>query len=229
MERGLNILSWAEEDRPREKLISRGKSSLTEAELIAILIGSGTAQLSAVDLSKKILSYVDYDLNLLAKLSVSDLKSFKGIGEAKAVSIVSALELGRRRKEADHKQRRRVKTSQEVYNTMIPIMLDQGIEQFWVLMLTRSNLLIQKRPVSIGGISGTIVDPKIIFKTALEDKASNIVLVHNHPSGNPKPSQADIRLTKKITEAGRMLEIPVLDHVIFCDEAYYSFADEGIL
>jgi len=229
MERGLNILSWAEEDRPREKLISKGKSSLSEAELIAILIGSGTQQLSAVDLAKKILSYVDYDLNILAKLSTSDLQSFKGIGEAKAVSIVSALELGRRRKDADHKKRSRVKTSQEVYNTMVPILMDQPIEQFWVLMLTRSNLLIQKRPVSIGGISGTIVDPKIIFKTALEDKASNIVLIHNHPSGNPKPSQADIRLTKKITEAGRLLEIPVLDHVIFCDEGYYSFADEGIL
>jgi len=229
VERGLNILSWAEEDRPREKLISKGKSNLTEAELIAVLIGSDSQELSAFDLRKKILSYVDNDLNLLAKLSPADLQSFKGIGEAKAVSIVSALELGRRRKEADYKQRKRVRTSAEVYHTMIPILMDQPIEQFWVITLTRSNLLIQKRPVSMGGVSGTVVDPKVIFKTALEDKASNIVLVHNHPSGNPQPSKADIRLTKRITEAGRMLEIPVLDHVIFCDEGYYSFADEGMI
>lgn len=229
MERGLKISHWAEEDRPREKLISKGKSSLSEAELIAVLIGSGTTQLSAVELAKVILSYVDYDLNLLAKLSVSDLQTFKGIGEAKAVSIVSALELGRRRKEADHKQRARIKTSQEAYQIMVPILMDQPVEQFWTIMLTRNNLLIQKRPVSLGGVSGTIADPKVIFKTALEDKASNIILVHNHPSGNPKPSKADIRLTQKLVEAGRMLDIPVIDHIIFTDEGYYSFADEGVL
>ena len=229
VENGLNIPSWAEEDRPREKLISKGKSNLSDAELIAILIGSGTAQLSAVGLAKQILAHADHDLNILAKLSVSDLQNFKGIGEAKAVSIVSALELGRRRKESDIKKRNPVRNSQEVYNVMIPILLDQPVEQFWVLMLTRSSLLIQKRQVSIGGVAGTIVDPKVVFKTALEDRASNIVLVHNHPSGNLKPSQADIRLTNKMVEAGRLLDIPVIDHLIFCDEGYYSFADKGMI
>lgn len=229
MEKGLKILHWAEEDRPREKLIAKGKSSLSEAELIAIMIGSGNTELSAVDLSKHILSYVDHDLNLLAKLSVPDLMSFKGIGEAKAVSIVSALELGRRRKESNHKQRARIRTAREAYEVMIPVMMDQPVEQFWILMLTRSNLLIRKRPVSLGGISGTIADPKVIFKTALEDKASNIILVHNHPSGNPKPSKADVRLTEKLVDAGRLLDIPVLDHIIFTDEAYYSFSEEGII
>ena len=193
------------------------------------MIGSGTAQLSAVGLAKQILAHADHDLNILAKLSVSDLQNFKGIGEAKAVSIVSALELGRRRKESDIKKRNPVRNSQEVYNVMIPILLDQPVEQFWVLMLTRSSLLIQKRQVSIGGVAGTIVDPKVVFKTALEDRASNIVLVHNHPSGNLKPSQADIRLTNKMVEAGRLLDIPVIDHLIFCDEGYYSFADKGMI
>lgn len=222
-------MHWAEEDRPREKLISKGKSSLTEAELIAILIGSGSSDLCAVDLAKVILSYVDHDLNLLAKLSVPDLRTFKGIGEAKAVSIVSALELGRRRKDAYNKQRVKVKTAQQAYNVMIPELMDLPVEQFWMITLTRNNLLIHKRVISKGGVSGTIADPKVIFKTALEDKASNIILVHNHPSGNARPSKADIRLTNKLLEAGRMLDIPVVDHLIFTDEDYYSFAEEGIL
>ena len=222
-------MHWAEEDRPREKLIAKGKSSLSEAELIAILIGSGSSDLCAVDLAKVILSYVDHDLNLLAKLSVPDLQTFKGIGEAKAVSIVSALELGRRRKDAQNRQRIKVKTAQQAYNVMIPELMDLPVEQFWVITLTRNNLLIHKRPVSTGGVSGTIADPKVIFKTALEDKASNIILVHNHPSGNARPSKADIRLTNKLLEAGRMLDIPVVDHLIFTDEGFYSFAEEGIL
>ncbi len=229
MERSLGIMQWAEEDRPREKLLSKGKSSLSEAELIAILIGSGSRDLSAVDLAKVILSYVDHDLNLLAKLTVSELQTFKGIGEAKAVSIVSALELGRRRKESTPGKHLYLRKSQEAYEAMIPLLMDQPIEQFWVIMLTRNNKVLQKRCVSQGGFSGTIADPKVIFKRALEDMANGIILVHNHPSGNKKPSSADLRLTKKIVEAGKLLEIPVLDHIIFTDEGFYSFSDEGVL
>ncbi|GAB5524498.1 MAG: DNA repair protein RadC [Roseivirga sp.] len=222
-------MQWAEEDRPREKLLSKGKSSLSEAELIAILIGSGSRELSAVDLAKVILSYVDHDLNLLAKLTVSELQTFKGIGEAKAVSIVSALELGRRRKQSTPSKHLYLRKSQEAYEAMIPLLMDQPIEQFWVIMLTRNNKVLQKRCVSQGGFSGTIADPKVIFKRALEDMANGIILVHNHPSGNKKPSSADLRLTKKIVEAGKLLEIPVLDHIIFTDEGFYSFSDEGVL
>lgn len=229
MKRGLGILQWAEEDRPREKLLSKGKLSLSEAELIAILIGSGSRELSAVDLAKVILSYVDHDLNLLAKLTVPELQTFKGIGEAKAVAIVSALELGRRRKDSTPGKHQYLKKSQDAYKAMIPILMDQPTEQFWVIMLTRNNKVLQKRCVSQGGFSGTIADPKVIFKRALEDMANGIILVHNHPSGNKKPSSADLRLTKKIVDAGKLLEIPVLDHIIFTDEDFYSFSDEGVL
>lgn len=229
MKNGLGIRQWAEEDRPREKLLSKGKSSLSEAELIAILISSGSRELSAVDLAKVILSYVDHDLNLLAKLTVSELQTFKGIGEAKAVAIVSALELGRRRKDSTPGKHQYLRKSQDAYKIMIPILMDLPTEQFWVIMLTRNNKVLHKRCVSQGGFSGTIADPKVIFKRALEDMANGIILVHNHPSGNKKPSSADLRLTKKIVEAGKLLEIPVLDHIIFTDEDFYSFSDEGVL
>lgn len=229
MEKGLNILKWAEEDRPREKLLLKGKNALSDAELVAILIGSGSRSLSAVDLSKLILSGVSHDLNLLAKQSVSDLQKFKGIGEAKAISIVSALELGRRRKETKQIKNPKITSSKDAYELMKPELMDQPVEQFWVIMLKRNNEVIQKRVISLGGISGTVADPKIIFKRALDDLASGIILVHNHPSGNLKPSQADIRLTEKLKNAGLLLEIPVLDHLIFTDHNYYSFADEGVL
>lgn len=229
MEKGLNILKWAEEDRPREKLLLKGKSALSDAELIAILIGSGSRSLSAVDLSKLILSEVNHDLNTLAKQSVSELQKFKGIGEAKAISIVSALELGRRRKAATHIENPKITSSVDAYELMKPDLMDQPVEQFWVVMLKRNNQVIQKRVISLGGISGTVADPKVIFKRALEDLASGIILVHNHPSGNLRPSQADIKLTEKLKNAGLLLEIPVLDHIIFTDNGYYSFADEGEL
>lgn len=229
MEKGLNILSWAEEDRPREKLILKGRTSLSDAELIAILIGSGSKDLSAVDLSKLILKYVDNDLNKLAKLTVGELQNFKGIGEAKAISIVSALELGRRRRGAETSITPKITHSRDAYELMKPVLMDQPTEQFWVIMLKRNNQVIQKRVISLGGVSGTVADPKVIFKKALEDLASGIVLVHNHPSGNLNPSQADIRLTEKLQAAGGLLEIPVLDHIIFTDEGYFSFADEGLL
>lgn len=229
MEKGLKILSWAEEDRPREKLLLKGRSSLSDAELVAILIGSGSSELSAVELSKKILLHAGNDLNALAKLSVQELMQFKGIGEAKAISIVSALELGRRRKNSETKGRTKIKSSRDAYDEISPELMDQPVEQFWVIMLNRSNHVIKKRLISHGGVSGTVADPKIIFKSALEDLASGIILVHNHPSGNLKPSHADIQLTKKLFDSGKLLEIPVLDHIIFTDSGYYSFADEGNL
>lgn len=229
MEKGLNILSWAEEDRPREKLLLKGRSVLSDAELIAILIGSGSSELSAVDLSKKILQSVNHDLNSLARLSVKDLTQFKGIGEAKAISIVSALELGRRRKATEPAKRIKIQSSKDAYESIASELLDLPTEQFWVIMLNRSNHIIHKRNISQGGVSGTVADPKLIFKKALDDLASGIILVHNHPSGNLHPSHADRQLTKKIVEAGKLLEIPVLDHIIFADNGYYSFADEGEL
>lgn len=229
MEKGLKILNWAEEDRPREKLLLKGKGVLSDAELVAILIGSGSRDLSAVDLSKLILSNVNNDLNQLAKLSVAELQKFKGIGEAKAISIVSALELGRRRKITETTKTPQITSSKDVYELMKPELLDQPIEQFWIISLKRNNVVIQKRIISSGGISGTVADPKVIFNKALEDLASGIILVHNHPSGNLKPSQADIKLTEKLKNAGQLLDIPVLDHLIFTDDGYFSFADESML
>lgn len=223
------ILSWAEEDRPREKLLLKGKAALSDAELIAILIGSGTPSLSAVDVAKLILKSVDYDLNALAKLSVKDLQKHKGIGEAKAITIISALELGRRRKDTEPAKKEKITCSDDAYQLMRPHLLDQPHEEFWIIMLNRANGVIKKHQISQGGISGTVADPKLIFKAALENGASSIILVHNHPSGNLKPSEADIKLTKKMTEGGRMLDLPVLDHIIFADQDYFSFADEGIL
>lgn len=225
----LKITHWAEEDRPREKLLLKGKMALSDAELIAILLGSGTVSVSAVELAKQILQSVDHNLNDLAKLSIKDLKKFKGIGEAKAITIVSALELGRRRKESEPTKRPRITSSQNVYEVMAPHLMDLPHEEFWVLMLNKANVVIKKEQVSMGGVSGTVADPKIIFNKAIESLASAIILIHNHPSGNLKPSQADIALTRKLKEGGKLLDIPVLDHLIFTDESYYSFADEGMM
>lgn len=223
------IQSWAEEDRPREKLMLKGKAALSEAELIAILINSGTVDLTAVDVARIILKSVGNNLNELAKLSIKDLSKFRGIGEAKAISIVAALELGRRRKEQDRPQRARITCSRDVYNEMIPHLLDKPHEEFWIVLLNRANEVLRPIQISTGGVSGTVADAKIIFKQALEHLASAIILLHNHPSGNLQPSQADKELTRKLKEAGKLLEIPVLDHVIFTDKTYFSFADEGIL
>lgn len=225
----LNIKSWAEEDRPREKLLLKSKSALSDAELIGILIGSGTASMSAVDVAKSILSHSGNDLNHLAKLSVKELMKFKGIGEAKAISIVSAMELGRRRKETQSLKKPKITCSEDAYLAIKPELLDVNHEEFWTLLLNRSNTVIKKQLISSGGVAGTVADPKIIFKSALEELACSIILVHNHPSGNLKPSQADINLTKKLKEAGHLLEIPVLDHLIFTDNGYFSFADENML
>jgi len=225
----LGIKSWAEEDRPREKMILKGKTHLTDAELLAILIGSGTRSLSAVDVAKIILAKMDNSLNNLAKLSIRDLMNFRGIGEAKAINIVSALELGRRRKEQEPEKQYLISCSTDIYELMKGDLLDLTHEQFWIILLNRRNAVIRKFQVSTGGVSGTIADPKIIFKTGLEYLASSLVLVHNHPSGNLKPSQSDISLTQKLKKAGDFLEMPVLDHIIFTDNGYFSFADENLM
>lgn len=225
----IKISQLAEEDRPREKLLLKGKSALSDAELIAILIGSGTASLSAVDLSRNILSSVNHDLFSLARLTIQDLKKFKGIGEAKAISIVAAMELGRRRKEAEPLQKPKITCSQDIYQLMKQELQDEQIEYFYLILLSRSNQVIKKHLISQGGTAGTVVDTKLVFKAALEHLAQSIILVHNHPSGNLKPSEQDKRLTERMVKVGRELDLPVLDHVIFTDVGYFSFADEGMI
>jgi DNA repair protein RadC len=223
------IPCWAEEDRPREKMMLKGKSALSDAELLGILIGSGTKNLNAVDLAKMILSGAGNDLNALARCSVADLEKIKGIGKAKAITIVAALELGRRRQGQAPGEKPRITCSEDAWRTIKPLLMDIPHEEFWILVLNRANFVIKAEKVSSGGISGTVADPKVIFKAALDLKGSSIILVHNHPSGNLKPSEADISLTRKLKESGLMLEIPVIDHIIFTDTGYFSFADEGIL
>jgi DNA repair protein RadC len=225
----LGIKSWAAEDRPREKLLLKGKSALSEAELIALLIGSGTGSMSAVEVAKHVLQSVGNNLHDLARLSVKDLMKVKGIGEAKAVTIVAAMELGRRRKEFEVVEKPKVSGSKEAFELVMRDLLDLGHEEFWVLLFNRANRLIKKKRVSEGGVSGTVADPKIIFKMALEELASGIIVVHNHPSGNLTASQSDIKLTAKLKEAGQVLEIQLLDHLIVAGNKYFSFADEGIL
>lgn len=225
----LNIKSWAEEDRPREKLLLKGKASLSDAELLGILIATGIQNMTAVDIAKVILQSVQNDLNQLARLSVKDLAKFKGIGEAKAITIVSALELGRRKKATESVEKPKIRSSNDAYEVLRPYLSDLSHEEFWIILLNRANEVIKCEKVSSGGVSGTVADPKIIFKYALENLASAIILSHNHPSGNLSPSQADKDLTKKLKAAGNNLDIPVLDHLIFTDKTYFSFADEGIL
>ena len=225
----LNIKSWSPEDRPREKLLLKGNQALSDAELVAILIGSGTSKLSAVELSKKILQQSDNNLNNLARMTVKDLMKIKGIGEAKAITIVAALELGRRRKETDPEEKPKISSSRDAFDLLKSDLMDLPKEEFWVLCLNRANRLMKKKRVSEGGVSGTVADPKIIFKLALDELASGIIVAHNHPSGNLQPSQNDIDLTKKLKEAGKFLEISLLDHVIVANQKYLSFADEGML
>jgi DNA repair protein RadC len=225
----IKISELAEEDRPREKLLLKGKSALSDAELIAILIGSGTPTVSAVDLSRNILRDVSYDLAALAKMSVKELTKYKGIGEAKAISIAAAMELGRRRKEQEPQPRNKITCSRDIYDLMRPDLYDEIVEHFYVILLSRSNFVIKKQLLSQGGTSGTVVDAKIVFKIALENMAQSMIFVHNHPSGNTSPSDQDRKLTARLVKIGRELDLPVLDHVIFADRGYFSFADEGIL
>ena len=220
-----SIKKWKEDDRPREKLLSKGRDVLSDAELIAILLGSGSREESAVDLSKKILNYVDNNLNALAKLSPEQLMRFKGVGEAKSVSIITALELGRRRRLEEALIQNKITSSKNVFEIMQPIIGDLQHEEFWVLYLNNSNKVLQKIQMSKGGITGTLVDTRLIFKKAMEVSATAIILAHNHPSGTLKPSNSDKSLTQKVKEAGATLDIKVLDHLIITENNYFSFAD----
>ncbi|WP_313138440.1 RadC family protein [Myroides sp.] len=225
----ITIKQWAEDDRPREKLMLKGKTSLSDAELLAILIGSGHREESAVELCKRILAMYNNNLSVLAKQSISKLTAFKGIGEAKAIAIIAALEIGQRRRLSERIEEPIITTSSDVFELINPIIGDLEHEEFWVLYLNNSNKVKFKSPLSKGGITGTVVDIRLLFQTALEQKAVGIILTHNHPSGKVKPSDADIQITKKIKEAGRIMDIQLLDHLIITEYSYYSFADESIL
>ena len=223
-----SIKYWAEDDKPREKLMLKGKAALSDAELIAILIGSGSRNESAVDLSKKILASVD-NLNALGKLSLLQLTTFKGIGEAKAISIIAAMELGRRRRSEESVELTKICSSKTAFEIMQPLIGELPHEEFWILYLNNSNKVIYKYQLSKGGITGTVVDIRLVFKVALEQNATAIILAHNHPSGTLVPSEADKQITKKLKMAGDNLDIKVLDHIIVTEKDYYSFMDSNIL
>ena len=223
------ILQWAEEDRPREKLLLKGRNSLTDAELLAILIGTGSRNETAVDLAKRILKEASHDLNRLARMSVKDLCRIKGIGEAKAITILAAIELSRRRNESESRLEVPLNSSKATYAYMRPALLDLPVEQFWIILLNQSLRPIRKIKICEGGISHVVVDVRVLFKEALSELATSIVLVHNHPSGKLTPSQEDISLTRRVVSAGELLQIRVLDHLIFTNNGYYSFSDEGAL
>jgi len=224
-----SIKNWSEDDRPREKLLQKGRASLSDAELIAILISSGSREESAVSLSQRILASAENNLNQLGKLTIKDLMQFKGIGEAKAITIAAALELGRRRRAGEALNRKKVTSSQSVFELMQPILGELPHEEFWIIYLNNSNKVLQTSQLSKGGITGTLVDVRLAFKNALQLGAIAIILVHNHPSGTLKPSQPDIKLTQKLKTAGESLDIKVLDHLIITEKAYFSFADESMM
>jgi DNA repair protein RadC len=223
------IKNWALNDRPREKLLQKGKLALSDAELIAILIGSGNTDESAVDLSKRILSETKNNLNLLGKLSAQQLMVYKGIGEAKAISIIAAMELGRRRRTEDALELLKITSSNSVFELLQPIIGELPHEEFWILYLNNSNKIIEKLAISKGGITGTLVDVRITLKKALELGATGLILAHNHPSGNLNPSEADKQLTTKLKIAAESIDIKVLDHLIVTEKSYFSFADEGLM
>jgi DNA repair protein RadC len=225
----LSIKEWAEDDRPREKLLLKGKQALSDAELLAILLGSGSRNETAVQLAQRILKEHNNNLYDLAKLSVSDLQKFKGVGEAKAITIVAALELGRRKKDADTPEQTIVRTSADAYKHIATKLSDLPHEEFWIMLLNRAHKITKTELVSRGGISGTVADVRMMMKTAVENLASAVVLAHNHPSGNTRPSDADIQLTKKVREAAHLFDIQLLDHIIVGENAYFSFTDEGLL
>lgn len=223
------IKDFAVSDQPREKLIREGRRSLSDAELIAILIGSGTAGVSVVTLSQRILGNYDHSLSELGRASLDELKNFHGIGDAKAVTIMAALELGRRRKEEPDQKKPVISCAKDAFEIMHPALADLNHEEFWIMMLNSANGVIGRAMISKGGRAGTIADPKIIFKTALDRNAAYLILFHNHPSGNLKPSDEDIRITKKLVEAGKTIDLFVLDHLIVAGGSYISLADQGLI
>jgi DNA repair protein RadC len=225
----VGIKSWAVEDRPREKMISRGLSALTDAELIAILISSGNSRESAVELSRRIMDSIHHNLNELGKLNCDELKKFRGIGQAKAITLIAAMELGRRRNQSEALDNGQIKGSRDAADYLRPEIGDLAYEEFWVLFLNRQNKVIDKRKLSQGGMTGTVIDVRMVLKLALEKHATSMIICHNHPSGNLDPSDADKKITKQMKEAAALMEIPVIDHLIVTQAGYFSFADEGLL
>jgi DNA repair protein RadC len=223
------IKYWAEDDRPREKLTLKGKTALSDAELLAIIIGSGTRNKSAVELSKEILSSFGNNLSEFSRVQISDLLKFNGIGEAKAINIIAALELGRRRQGSETPSKLKVVGASMVYQHLKPFLGDLNHEEFYLIMLNHANEIIHTKQVSKGGMSSTIVDGKIIFNMALTFQASSIIISHNHPSGNLNPSSQDLQLTKSLHEFGKYIDLPLLDHIIFTDNGYFSFAEQSLL
>lgn len=225
----LSIKAWAEDDRPREKLITKGRQALSDAELLAILLSSGNKNETAVQLAQRILNSNQNSINQLAKLQLNDLKKYKGVGEAKAVTIAAALEIGRRRTDETNEEKVKITSSKVAYDILKSKLSDLPHEEFWVLFLNRQNSIIKTECISRGGVSGTVVDVRLILKPAIEHLASGIILSHNHPSGNLKPSNEDIHLTKKVKEAAKLVDITLMDHLIIGEQSYFSFADEGII
>ncbi|MFZ4543441.1 MAG: RadC family protein [Saprospiraceae bacterium] len=225
-----SINTWALEDRPREKLLVQGRKSLSDVELLSILLGSGNCEENAIDLSRRILAHFDNDLEQLNDASLHTLiRQFKGIGEAKAICIAAAMELGLRRKFTGSKEKIQISSSRDAHHIFAPLLMDIQHEEFWYLLLNRANKVTHREQLSKGGVAGTVVDPKLIFKRALEAQASGIILAHNHPSGNLKPSTQDINLTQQLRSAAKLLDMTVLDHLIIAEDSYFSFADEGML
>ncbi|AIM60942.1 hypothetical protein IX49_10570 [Cellulophaga lytica] len=224
-----SIKNWSNDDKPREKLAQKGKSVLSDAELIAILIGSGSRNESAVELSKRILGSVNNNLNDLGKLSINQLMQFKGIGEAKAITITAALEIGRRRREEGEKKVEKIGSSKDVFNLLQPVLGELPHEEFWIIYLNNSNKVIHQAQLSKGGITGTLVDVRLVLKQALEIGAIGLILAHNHPSGGLKPSTADMQITEKLKNAAAALDMKVLDHIIITQREYFSFADDNLL
>jgi DNA repair protein RadC len=223
------LTTWAVEERPREKVMANGVQYLSDSELLAILLGSGTKNITAVELARQILKGAGNSLQLLGRKGIGELVRIKGVGPAKATSILAALELGRRRAGMQHSDKIPVKSSETVYKLFHPLMGDLEHEEFWLLMLNRANRILGRFKVSQGGLSGTVIDTRIILKKALDNLASSIIVCHNHPSGNKQPSDADLKITEKLKKAAEMLEIKLLDHVIIADKSYFSFADEGLI
>ncbi len=225
----ISIKDWAEDDRPREKLMQFGAKSLSTAELLAILLGSGSRGQSAVQLAQSILKDCENNLHDLSKKNIESLKKYKGMGDAKAITVVAALELAQRRMDTPLRERQKIASSQDAYNCLVQYVAYLPHEEFWVLLLDRANKVMGRRRISEGGVAGTVVDAKRVFQPALEVLASGIVLCHNHPSGNLQPSQADIDITLKLKQAAGLFDIILLDHIIIAESGFFSFADEGII
>ncbi len=225
----LRIKEWAADDQPRERMLNLGPKALSDAELIAILIRTGTAELTAIDVAQQVLNRNGNDLDRIGKGTIADLRKVKGVGKVKALTIAAAFELGLRRRERGVKDRNRIASSAEAYEEVRPLIADLSVEEFWMLVLDRGLRILDRFRISTGGMHGTVADPKVIFKEALDRRASAIILCHNHPSGQLRPSEEDIRLTRKLVEGGRLIEIAVQDHLIITSAGYYSFADNGMM